>query len=214
MSSTFIINPFTFGTSGKALTYIGETTDTTNTDVYTFSGESIGTAASDRRIHVLVMGEGISPSTLSSATVGGIAATINVQRSSGDVTAAIITAAVPTGTTADIVLSFSVVKGSANIGVYRSVGLTSNTAVDTDSSASDPATATLTSVAGGFCIGLCCSTVGTTVTWSGGVNEDYDVQPSANTASGASASTGGTSISPSGDYASGSGSEAACFATF
>lgn len=214
MSSTFIINPYRFSVSGKLLTYIDETTDLSNASEYTFSGASIGTAASDRRVHVLVMGEGGNPATLTSATVGGIAATINVQRSSGDLTTAIITAAVPTGTTADIVLTFFASKNSANIGVYRSVGLTSNTAVDTDSSASDPATATLTSLPGGFCIGLCCSTIGTTVTWSGGVNKDYGVQPSANTASGASASTGGTSISPAGDYASGSGNEAACFATF
>lgn len=206
-----------FGAGGepKILTYIGETSATNNATVYTFTGASIGTAASDRRVIVAVMGGGSNSGvTLSSVTVGGVTATINGQATNGNSVGAIVTAAVPTGTTGDIVVTFSGQKERCNVGVWSATGLTSNAAIDFDSGTADPGTATLDAVIGGFCIALAVSSNTTTLTWTN-VTENYDVQPeSADTASGASAATTAVTIAPSGNYASGSGSLVAVFATF
>lgn len=101
---------------------------------HTFSGVSIGAAQADRRVVVGVHWEtsGATELTLDSASIGGIAATIHRQSShSGGSTglgSAIISAAVPSGTTGDIVVSFS---GSlviaVSIGVTRLIGLASGT---------------------------------------------------------------------------------------
>ena len=198
----------------RSLTYIGTTTDTTNTNAYTFSGASIGAASGDRRVIVLVLGEGSTVTTLSSASIGGVSADIVVQGSNGQCTAAIIIAAVPTGTTGDIVCTFSNTKAHCNIGVYRTIGLPANTATDTGASTADPATDTLTTTVGGFALALAGSTTPTSLTWTN-ITEDYDeTLEAAGCASGASIATTGANISPSGDYASAAGDESAVFATW
>jgi hypothetical protein len=197
----------------KSLTFTDHATDTANLTTYTFSARAIGTAASDRRVHVLVHGGGVGDTTLSSVTVGGVSATINVQASSGQHTSAIATAAVPTGTTGDVVVTFSGGKARCGIGVYASTGLSSETAVDTDSSTADPATATLTSVAGGFVLALAAGDNSSSLTWTN-VTEDYDEVFESTVQSGASGVTSSTTVSPSGDYASAPTNKPAVFATF
>lgn len=73
--------------------------------------------------------------TLSSATIGGVSATINAQDShtggSTGLGAAIISAAVPTGTTGTIALTFSGIVIDLDISVFRAKNLASNTPYDT-----------------------------------------------------------------------------------
>lgn len=79
--------------------------------VETLAGANIGTAAgfTTRRIIVSAAGNGgVGPTALVSATIGGIAATINGQANAGtQQIAAIFSADVPTGTTATIVATYN-----------------------------------------------------------------------------------------------------------
>lgn len=119
------------GKAAFSVSYLGNTASVSNNTTYTFSGESLGVAASSREIFVAVSWNGgVALRTLSSATIGGISATIQVQDGVSNGTtlslgAAIISAAVPTGTTGNIVCTFS---GSGNtmcdIGKFRVVSKT------------------------------------------------------------------------------------------
>lgn len=88
----------------------------------TYSAVAIGAAAYDRWVVAFVSFDSGGP-TLSSATIGGIAATIIGQDvfDVGTRSGAWIAAAVPTGTTADIVLVF-VGACASGIAVYRVLG--------------------------------------------------------------------------------------------
>lgn len=179
----------------KTITYVGNTSDTSNTDIYTFSGASIGSPRGDRRVHVLVAVDGNAGVDLSSVTVGGVTATLNRNATNSSIIGAIATAKLATGTTADIVVTLTGAKLRCNIGVYASTGLTSETAVDSAQSGVDPGDMTITTVESGFAIALCLTNSGTaTVAWTG-VTENYDTQvESAMAASGASVATTTTSL--------------------
>lgn len=99
------------------------------------SGVPIGAVASSRRVFMFVhwLKATTPAATLNSATIGGVAATIHVQSLGSAGTTglgvAIISVPLPTGTTADVTLTFS--SGSTPwIGTYRATGLLSATAGD------------------------------------------------------------------------------------
>lgn len=174
--SLVIPNDF-WGKSWKSAAYMGLVADSASI--------SFGDARADRRIVAVIhWSEGGTHRTLSSATIGGVAATVHVQRGhSGGSTglgAAIISALVPTGTTGAVVCTFSG-GGTADVscGVYRLTGLTSGTPTDTDSAESQVTTTditvTITMAAEGIVIaGYTGSTNATSVvTWTG-VTEQYD----------------------------------------
>lgn len=104
---------------------------------YTFSSTSIGAASVSRLVVVTVgfcdrTGTG---RTISSATIGGVTATINTQINDAASTApgvAIIQAVVPTGTSGDIVINFSGSIHSCGIGVFALYDLISTTPTDSD----------------------------------------------------------------------------------
>lgn len=163
--------------ASKVLTFQNSYTDTTNQTTYTYSSCSIGTAASDRRVHVGGWSSN-NTRTVSSVTIGGVSATINIQSGGvGNGTSFIATANVPTGTTADVVVTWSGAQIRSAIGVWSSTGLTSDAAIDTDSSTADPATVTLTTVSGGFVIAVKHNQGDVaTFTWSGtGVTERFEL---------------------------------------
>lgn len=113
---------------------------------YTFSSTSIGAASVSRLVVVTVgfcdrIGTG---RTISSATIGGVTATINTQINDAASTApgvGIVSAVVPTGTTGDVVINFSGLVHGCGIGVFTLYDLISATPTDTDS--------TITGVLGG-----------------------------------------------------------------
>lgn len=205
----------------KTVTFIGSNSSTIDDTVFTFSAESIGTAYADRCVHVAVhtRNGGASAPAVSSVTVGGVSATINVQR--GDtgpgVNVAIVTAAVATGTTADIVVTLSVLATCCAIGIWASRGVPPSAAYDTDSSTAAPATATLDSFGNGFCIGATSLNILTaeSTSWTN-ITEMYDARvENSLIASGASIATTGASITPSAAYSSSaSGARVGVFATF
>ena len=118
-----------YGTTRTApsISFLASNSSTTNTtSSYTFSSQSLGTAASDRKIFVCASMSAHTVATLAfgTVTIGGVTAT-QLIASNADPTdnmhpMAIFVADVPSGTTGDIVLN--VASGhSANcgIGIYR-----------------------------------------------------------------------------------------------
>jgi len=123
--------------------FIAVTHDTGNVTTYTFAGANIGAADAARYVIVLVTHASSAGAarTVSSATIGGISASIHANAgaaSAQGLGTAILIALVPTGTTATISITLSGGGGSCDIGVYRVVGLASATPFDT-ATASDAA---------------------------------------------------------------------------
>lgn len=98
------------GAGGVALSYsfLQSAADTSNTTTYTFSSQNIGTAASDRSIVVLAVCRGVNTTTSCSMTIAGQSATVDLFAGSGSNDyIAVGRASVPTGTTGNIVVTWS-----------------------------------------------------------------------------------------------------------
>ncbi|TGV26329.1 hypothetical protein [Mesorhizobium sp. M4B.F.Ca.ET.143.01.1.1] len=98
---------------------------------------NIGAATASRRVAVVVhWNEFSSHRTITSATIGGMAATIHVQRGhTGGVTGlgvGIISAIVPTGTTATVAITLSGGAGAVSFGVWRLVKYSTVVATGSD----------------------------------------------------------------------------------
>lgn len=203
------------GSPTKTLTYESTANYNVAENPHTFSAQGIGAASSDRR--VIVGFSWFGAQTLSSATIGGVSAAITVQGATASGGGAIIIATVPTGTTADIVLTMSGAVARWGITVWSAVGMSTNTATDTGSSSADPGTDTLVSVAGGF---LICAAGSQHIAGAGSVSwanatERTDVDIDANLLfSGADAATAGGNVSPSADYTPSITTAMAVFATW
>lgn len=160
----------------------------TNQSAYTFSSVNLGTATSDRVIIVSTTGRADDGTarTLSSMTIGGVSATINVQSENSGNVAAIACASVPTGTTGDVVVTFSGTMGDAKIATYRATNI-STTATDTGSSSANPLTDTLNISATGFALSMAKSDGTTpTATWTNLVERFDESDQGGNYVSGAS----------------------------
>ena len=163
-------------------------TSTSSAAVHTFSGQSLGAADSSRIIAVAVgMGDnasstGSSPRTINSVTVGGSTLTKRIgsqaiYASQEGFNAEIWSAAIATGTTADVVVTMSGTIGTSRgvaISVHQMVGSVavapSTTASDSDNAnTTDPLTLSLNTEDGGYVIGCGVSfkVAPNTATWSG-----------------------------------------------
>lgn len=97
------------GARAQSLTtsYQAQSHDTVGRSTYTFSSVSLGAADSTRTIVVAVVGyTNDTGQTVSSATIGGISASI-YNRGGGAVVTAFLVANVPSGTTGDVVVTWS-----------------------------------------------------------------------------------------------------------
>ena len=137
---------------GKALYYVNRYTITTNTTTYTFSSCDLGTPSDDRRVIVAAHMYGSTGRTLTSATINGVSATELTTDSINTANTVLIIANVPTGSTGDIVLTWSSGCAGSAVTVWYATGLTSDTPVDASrgSGSSPTSTSALTTVAGGF----------------------------------------------------------------
>lgn len=110
-------------------THAGSTAQTGNATTYTFSTHSISTAAADRYVAVAFTSFNNSGAarTLDSASIAGVSATIHrtdpnsVSLFSGT-WSGIFGAAVPTGTTGDIILTFNAGMQQCTVSVYALYG--------------------------------------------------------------------------------------------
>lgn len=154
---------------------------TPNIQTYTFSSQNLGTAAADRYIIVYASGRdsGTSATSITEVTVGGVTATEVVQTSNNptnSTVAGLFIAAVPTGTTGDIVITFNTSMVSGAYAAYRATGIEATaTDVATSTPASGDPSTTIDITAGGFAIGGTTVAVGATrsAAWTG-LTEDVE----------------------------------------
>lgn len=157
-------------------TYNGTAADSTDLTTYSFAGVSIGTAATNRLVYVQVNFNAAAARRISSATIGGISATIIDTAGQGNGTF-VIYANVPTGTTATISITFDAVCTRCVIGSYSLFNLKSQEPVAIAYATTWTAGAISAPVDvpdGGIIIaGVNNNTNNNTITWTSGVNLNY-----------------------------------------
>jgi hypothetical protein len=145
--------------TGLVATYTGNASNGTPTNPHTFTAAAIGTAAADR--HVIVAATwstAASVTNITGITVGGVAATIDATyyNATGPRGCTIARAAVPTGTTANVVVTMSgAVPSRLGVGTWAVTGAPSLALVDNDAAMFTDAAAnslTLDAVADGVVI--------------------------------------------------------------
>jgi len=147
------------------------TINTGGATTYTFTDYSIGAGqSSTRRVIAAVFWESSADRTLSSATIGGESAAIDIQAAYDSVSrvgVAIVSATVPSGTTATIVATLSgSVDGCAVMAITLD-GLASVTPTDTAFKESSPTEGVLDWLADGYVIAAVVNSGTATYTWSG-----------------------------------------------
>ena len=157
-----------------AISLTDNTVNGSNLTTYTFSSQSLGTAAASRQIVVGVIASGAGPArTVSSLTIGGVSASlIKAQTGQSEGNTEIWSAAVPSGTTGDVVVVLSSGWNRCGFGVWRMTGA-STSASDTGGSVANPLNDSLDIPANGGAIGLSHNQLDATTDWTN-LDEDYD----------------------------------------
>lgn len=183
------------------LTYQDTDSDLTAQSTYTLSGMGIGTANTNRRVLVAIGIINIPVRTVTGVTIGGVSATELAQVSNaGGVTTAWYYADVPTGTTANVVITLDASASNCHAATYRLVGENSMTPTDTDTTNGSGSSQSTTVTKTGQGVALSANTLSSSAnsTWSN-LTEDIDN----NVLSAASAALdGGGSLSPSSSWGS------------
>ncbi|TIM14459.1 MAG: hypothetical protein E5Y67_12330 [Mesorhizobium sp.] len=179
------------GTGEFSATFIGYTADTSNLTTYTFVGVDIGQAHPGREVWITVnRAGGITSRPISSATIGGVAATIHEQQGLSDavdqsVGSGIISAALPTGTTATIAITFSGANNLCVIGVNRVLNRTNVIAtagnIYTGANPNAPSTTIDVGANGALIAAVTSSAENGAIAWTG-VTEVYDATESGGSA--------------------------------
>lgn len=167
-----------------SLTFRGTSLQTTDQTAYTFSGMAIGNPSPLRAVVVFIQFTTFSGSqptlaSISGVTIGGVNATYLAIANSNTTSAqAAYMATVPEGTTADIVVTFTIAMTRCYIGYYT-LKPASTTPVDTVTFAASGTDITMTDISvvtdGVVLVGLNQSVTSTNlITWTGvdGVNTD------------------------------------------
>jgi hypothetical protein len=164
--------PMLFGGAPVEISLTANAVSAANLTTYTFAAQSLGVAAGDRLIAVGIGSAG-NTTTISSVTIGGVSASQVVAADGGSGNsriAAIWVAAVPTGATGNVVVTFGSGMVHCSIDVYRLVGAsatTYHTATDITIT-SNAESASLNLVANGAAIGVFHTNGGATrtTTWT------------------------------------------------
>lgn len=171
-------------------TFLQATSDTTDTNAYTFASQDLGAAASDRWITVISGGRksGTTNCTAPTVTVASITATVVVSQGNNATNCnigAIHKVLVPTGTSGTITVTYPATMLRSHIMVYRSTGPQMQAATVSGSSTAGDPTGTLTIAANGYAVGGALTATSTTTTWAGLTEVSDDVAESVLTVSGA-----------------------------
>lgn len=156
-----------------------QATSTSDLTTYTFSSQALGDAAADRYVAVAVAARSGPTGTISSVTIGGQSATQAVTVGSSAQTGDIWIAAVPSGTTGDVVVTFSTGQARCTIAVYRLTGIGGVTPDDTDTDTVAAGNVmqldALSVPANGVAIALVASNTASSISWTWtGLTEDTD----------------------------------------
>jgi len=171
---SFLINPF-MSKAPIAITYLQNSNDTVNRTTYTFSSVNLGDAATDRVIIVGIGGTSGSSRSISSVTIGGVSATAAATANiSWAIVNSIWYAAVPSGTTGDIVITFSAVMVQCVVNAFRMTGQTSNTPANTgtDTTGSTTSDPNINVTAGDVIVSNVVGGDGTAMAWTGTTEAD------------------------------------------
>ncbi len=156
----------------NSVSYLGNAVNGNNTDIYTFS-MSFGSESTDRYL-ISVVSCTLGSSIIGSVKIGGITATEVSSLTNGSVSSKIHIAAVPTGTSGNVVISSGAAMYGCGVALYRATGLNSATAYDNKTSTASPGSVTIGIAHPGFVIaGTSAGAANFTTTWSGTSN-DYD----------------------------------------
>jgi len=142
--------------SVKTLTFLQYLSNTAGQSSYTFTSANLGTATSDRVILVCPFGSSGSNHSINSVTLGGNAMTSVVSVSGVQQPTGIYRISVPSGTTANIVVSFSITTTRCGIAMYSLTGYGTVTNYDTASNSTTAAsnTVTIDTLSGGSIVGF------------------------------------------------------------
>lgn len=145
---------------------------------YTFSGLSLGVAAVNRKI-VVIVGGFVNSDTINTVTVGGVSTTTIIEQAVTEGFLELRQADVPTGTTGDVVVTWSAGVSNCLVGVYRVIGAT-DAAFDTGVDTTDTLNDTLNIPTGGVVIGGAFSAAGASASFSWtNLTEDFEQQAGA-----------------------------------
>lgn len=137
-----------------AVSHLGDNGDEVDRTTYTETSADLGAAASDRYIVVGVTGF-LASATIDTVTVAGISATqVAAYEGLDSAHCALFIAAVPSGTSGDIVLTWSASMNRSAWTWWRMTGAGSATADDTDTTNANPPDGTLNVPANGAGIGV------------------------------------------------------------
>jgi len=131
----FVINSFSFAKVAATISFVSCTTSDANLTTYTFTAHATGTAGTRKTI-VGVSGEDGTPDfSVASMTVGGVSASevVDSANASSPIQSALYIIDNPSGTTADIVVTFSETVRSSAVCVFAAYDISSETAVATAS---------------------------------------------------------------------------------
>ncbi|MCR9215293.1 MAG: hypothetical protein NXI13_16370 [Proteobacteria bacterium] len=172
LSGLFKIVPDTGGGSPDASgTILGSDVDGSSSDVYSFTGKTLGAADSTRYIGVAVVKRD-STEVVIGVTVAGVTAT-EIVDTGGTSAVSIWWAAVPTGTTGTIEVTFDASTTRCGIGWCRSLNVAATATATATGGVSSTLNLDLNTTAGGFVFAACTATSGPTVSWAG-VTEGYE----------------------------------------
>lgn len=164
----------------KEFSYLQSSLDTVDRSTYTFSSIDLGVPSSGRLIIVAIGANcGGTSQTITGVTIGGISATIDIQRvnsgNSQNGNATIASAIVPTGTSGDIVVTLTGAIMDCAISAYRAARLNSTSVYDTapDSDIDSQYNMTVDVPSNGIVVATSCKITGGDSTWTG-VDENYD----------------------------------------
>ena len=142
------------GLTAPSVSFLQSAASTSNAQNYTFSSQSLGTAASDRKIIACVNSSAVNVSALSvsSVTIGGVSATQivagNADNNNSLQPFAIFIADVPSGTSGDVVVSLNANNGAnCHIALYRATGAGGIMSMGAINNAATSSTTTLTRIA-------------------------------------------------------------------
>jgi hypothetical protein len=140
-----------------------------NLTTFTADDQDFGTPASNRYIFVAVYGGGTGTRSITSLTVGGVSASRLVGTGNSTTFCDIWVAAVPTGATGTVVVTYSDTLSNMGFALYAAYGLKSVTPVATDSAATtDVASCNVAAAKGGFILGVSVHrSTSENATWSG-----------------------------------------------
>lgn len=161
---------FLRATKPATVSYVTSNAILSTTSTYTFSTQSIGTAQADRVVYVAIGIIGGNLATTSNVTIAGTGASKLIEVTAANNSSAIWALAVPTGTTATIVVTTSANCTGCSIAIYSANNvrnITTANATNSLSTAKTASTLDLLATGAGFAIGYMTDDNSTGASWTG-----------------------------------------------